>query len=175
MPFLRPALCCRRITDLTAEQLRTCSRLPVRLLLLDVDNTLSRHGEKEPAPGVEAWVRRMEQAGFLLLILSNNTKKRVAPFAAKLGIPFMSSCAKPLPLCYLLACRRMGVKRQEAVLIGDQVFTDVLGGCACKMATVLLEPIEKETSWSFRLRRKWEEPYRQRFGELDHQNKNEKG
>ena len=107
MPFLRPALCCRRITDLTAEQLRTCSRLPVRLLLLDVDNTLSRHGEKEPAPGVEAWVRRMEQAGFLLLILSNNTKKRVAPFAAKLGIPFMSRCAKPLPLCYLLACRRI--------------------------------------------------------------------
>ena len=87
----------------------------------------------------------------------------------------MSRCAKPLPLCYLLACRRMGVKRQEAVLIGDQVFTDVLGGCAYKMATVLLEPIEKETSWSFRLRRKWEEPYRQRFGELDHQNKNEKG
>ncbi|HIW14226.1 MAG TPA: YqeG family HAD IIIA-type phosphatase [Firmicutes bacterium] len=175
MPFLHPALCRRRITDLTVDELRICSRLPVRLLLLDVDNTLSRHGEKEPAPGVGEWVHRMEQAGFRLLILSNNTKKRVAPFAAKLGLPFLSCCAKPLPLCYLLACHRMGVKRQEAVLIGDQIFTDVLGGCVCHMATVLLEPIEEETGWSFRLRRKWEEPYRQRFGELDHQNKNEKG
>ena len=68
----------------------------------------------------------------------------------------MSRCAKPLPLCYLLACRRMGVKRQEAVLIGDQVFTDVLCANLAGAVSILVEPIELEHFPFFKLKRRLE-------------------
>ena len=113
--MLRPTMVKQRVLDVRAQDLRA---LHSRLVLLDVDNTLSRHREKEPAPGVFLWIEEMKQNGFSLLILSNNTAERVAPFAGKLGLPFFSMCMKPLPFCYWKACRQYGVPHRQAVLIG---------------------------------------------------------
>ena len=160
--MLRPTMVKQRILDVRADDLRA---LHSRLVLLDVDNTLSRHGEKEPAPGVSLWIEEMKQNGFSLLILSNNTAERVAPLAGQLGLPFFSMCMKPLPFCYWKACRQYGVPHRQAVLIGDQIFTDVLGGRLCGIPTVLLTPIEEETSLSFRIRRRLEKPLRRRYAQ----------
>ena len=162
MSIVYPNRMVRRVYELTPELFW---QLGIRGLILDVDNTLSRHGEKEPAPGVSLWIEEMKQNGFSLLILSNNTAERVAPFAGKLGLPFFSMCMKPLPFCYWKACRQYGVPHRQAVLIGDQIFTDVLGGRLCGIPTVLLTPIEEETSLSFRIRRRLEKPLRRRYAQ----------
>ena len=162
MPVFMPTQMFRSVASITPEYLKEHG---IRALILDVDNTLSRHGEKEPAPGVSLWIEEMKQNGFSLLILSNNTAERVAPFAGKLGLPFFSMCMKPLPFCYWKACRQYGVPHRQAVLIGDQIFTDVLGGRLCGIPTVLLTPIEEETSLSFRIRRRLEKPLRRRYAQ----------
>ena len=80
----------------------------------------------------------------------------MAPFAGKLGLAYQALSVKPLPMGYLRAVRRLGVKRRQAAIVGDQLFTDILGGRMAGVTTILADPILEENGRSFRLRRKWE-------------------
>lgn len=151
--MLLPDYRVHRVVELTPAFL--CER-GISALLLDVDNTLSTHGGQIPVKGLEDWIVQMRKAGVQLLILSNAKRRRVAPFAEKLGLDYQSLSIKPLPVGYLRAVRRLGVKRRQAAIVGDQLFTDIFGGRMAGVTTILTDPILAETGWSFRLRRKWE-------------------
>lgn len=164
MALRYPTRMLHRITDVSPELL---AQMKVRAVLLDVDDTLSAHGSQIPYPGSVEWAQELVDRGFQLIILSNNTKDRVAPFAGKYGLPFLTFAAKPLPVGYLRAARRLGVKPRECVIVGDQVFTDVLGANLCGMQSILLDPITLQDSFSFRVRRKWEKPVRRKMTEKE--------
>lgn len=164
MALRYPTRLLHRITDVSPEIL---TEMKVRAVLLDVDDTLSAHGSQEPFPGSVEWAKTLLDHGFRLMILSNNTKERVAPFAGRYGLPFLTFAAKPLPVGYLRAAHSMGVKPRECVIVGDQVFTDVLGANLCGMKSILLDPITTQTAFSFRVRRKWEEPVRRKMAQKE--------
>jgi HAD superfamily phosphatase (TIGR01668 family) len=144
-----------RLTDLTVEQLKT---LGVTTLLLDVDNTLSTHHSQTPLDGVEDWLNQMGQANIKMFIVSNARESRVAPFAKKLGLEFFSLCKKPLPFRLNKAIGRLGANKQEVMLCGDQLFTDMPAGNLCGIKTLLVTPAQLETGWTFRIRRRLEQP-----------------
>ncbi len=125
-------------------------------LVLDLDNTLSMHGNPVPEEGVPEWLDKMRALGVNMRVVSNNTNRRVAPLAAKLGLEFTANGAKPLPFGIWRAVKAMGVKRGECVVVGDQIFTDVLAGKFSGVRTVLVEPFHLEKTWTFRLKRKVE-------------------
>lgn len=166
--LFRPTALQHRVTDLTPEYLRG---MGVRALLLDVDNTIASYTSHQPIPGAVEWGRRMVEEGFRVLIVSNNFKKRVGPFAARFGLDFISFAMKPLPFGYLRARSRLGVKRRECAIIGDQIFTDVIGANLCGMRSVLLEPIEPEEGVTFRVRRFFERGLRRKYREAREQHK----
>ncbi len=146
MALFYPTLYRRRITDLTSADLRT---LGVSGLLLDVDNTLTTHDCPELEPAVTAWLAAMQAAGFHMTVVSNNSPQRVAPFAGRIGLPFQAKAAKPLPGGYRAAARALGLLPQQCAVIGDQIFTDILGANLAGMPSVLLEPIQPETQQKF--------------------------
>ena len=128
----------------------------VRALVLDMDNTLSMHGDPAAEDGVAEWLDKMRSIGINMRVVSNNTKKRVAPLAAKLGLPFTANGAKPLTFGVNRAVREMGVPKSETLVVGDQIFTDVMAGNLAGIRTVLVEPFHLEKTWTFRLKRKAE-------------------
>lgn len=146
MSLFYPTIYRRRITDVTAEQLR---RLGVRAVLLDVDNTLTTHDAPDLTDEVKTWLSAMQAEGFLLLIMSNNTPERVAPFAEKIGLPYYAHACKPWPGGYRRAAQVLGVPKQECVAIGDQIFTDIVGANAARIPSILLEPIQPEVDQKF--------------------------
>ena len=160
MPLLLPDEMARHVTDLSPEFFRTRG---IRAIVLDVDNTLTTHGNPIPAEGVREWVAAMRAEGFFLTILSNNYRERVAPFAQSLGLDFISMACKPLTFGLTRACRRYSLSPKEVCLIGDQIFTDIIGGNFKGVLTVLVEPYQLEEKWSFRLRRRLERPLIRRF------------
>ncbi len=136
----------------------------IRLLVLDVDNTLTTHNNPTPAPGVMEWLSRMKAAGIKLTILSNNHAERVEPFARLLGLPFVAGAAKPLPLGLKRACTQFGCTPAQTALIGDQLFTDILcGNLLPGVCSVLVTMQEPEHSWFFRQKRRLERPILRRF------------
>ena len=108
-------------------------------------------------------MRSMEKSGFRMIIISNNFKNRVQAFGSVFGLDTLSFAVKPLPVGYLRAARRLGVKHRECVIIGDQIFTDILGANLCGMKSVLLTPIEPEEGFTFRVRRSLERGLRKKY------------
>ena len=160
MGLLRPARFYFRVTDITPDALRA---MGVRGLILDADNTLSTHHSQIPMAGVPAWLDEMRRAGVELRMLSNARESRCHPFAATLGLAYTALAVKPSPFGYWRAARAMGLKRREVAAVGDPPFTDVLGARLAGVTPLFVEPIQPETGWSFRLRRRLERPLLRRW------------
>lgn len=156
MSVFFPTIYRRRITDVTAADLH---RLGAKAVLLDVDNTLTTHDAPDLTDGVKGWLAARQAEGFTLLIVSNNRAERVAPFADKIRLPYYAHARKPLPFGFCAAAKQAGVNRKECVVIGDQLFTDMLGANLAGIPSVLLEPIKMETEQKFIVfKRKIEKP-----------------
>lgn len=151
--LLKPSVKLKKITDITVEIL---NKYDIKALLLDVDNTMSTHHGSILTDGLMQWIDYMQKCGIKLRVLSNSKEARVKPFAEKIGLPYISLGLKPLPTGYIRGAKALGEKRKNVAIVGDQIFTDILGGNAVGVKTILLTPIKPEDGWSFKLRRRLE-------------------
>lgn len=159
--LLKPDIKLCGITDITVELL---NRYNIKALLLDVDNTMSTHHGTVLTDGLMEWIAAMQQSGIKLMVLSNSKKARIEPFAARIGLPFISLGCKPLPTGYLRGVKALGENQKNVAIVGDQIFTDVLGGNVVGVKTILLTPIKPEDGWSFKVRRKLEKKLYKKYG-----------
>ena len=151
--LFRPNIKLDKITDISVELL---NKYNISSLILDVDNTLSTHHGQVLTDGLEDWLELMRQNNIKLTILSNSTNKRLDPFAKKIGLDYISLGLKPLPFGYWRALKALGSKLKNTAIVGDQIFTDTLGGNIVGLNTILLTPIKPETSLRFRMKRRVE-------------------
>lgn len=151
--LIKPDVKLNRITDINLELLK---RLGIKVLLLDVDNTLSTHHGQNLVDGLLEWIDAMKSNGISLLILSNSKERRVKPFAAKIGLDYISLGLKPLPFKFFKALRRLNAKKKQTALVGDQLFTDSLGAHLAGVRSIILNPILPEPMLSFKIRRFFE-------------------
>ena len=128
--------------SITALEPKALKEKGIRLVLADLDNTLAPYRVVDPEPAVAAWKKALEEQGIQLFILSNNRKSdRVQQFAQALGVPFQKGSGKPGRKGYLRAMERMSCRPEETVMVGDQIFTDVLGASRAGIVPLLVEPI----------------------------------
>jgi len=128
----------------------------IKGLILDLDNTLSMHDSPAAEMGVYEWLTEMRSLGIKMVVVSNNTNKRVTPIAGELGLEFIAFGCKPLPLGIYKGAKLLGISRRNLAVVGDQIFTDIIGGNYCGIRTILVEPFHMEDKWTFRLKRKIE-------------------
>ena len=129
----------------------------LKALLLDVDNTLSpAHGVKKLRDGGAEWLSLMRENGIELIILSNAKKERARRFGDTVGLEVIGLSMKPLPFGYFRAAKKLGIPRRNIAMIGDQYFTDILGGKLAGVKTVMVTDITPEDSAFFKLKRKAE-------------------
>jgi HAD superfamily phosphatase (TIGR01668 family) len=113
-------------------------------LIVDLDNTLLGFRETELSREHLEWVAEAHDRGFRIVMLSNNFSERVRTIAGQLGVACIPNALKPLPFGFLRAKRQLGLQRRQIAVVGDQLFTDVLGGKLCGLYTILTEPIESK-------------------------------
>ena len=159
--LFKPDIKLRGITDITVELL---NKHDIKALLLDVDNTMSTHHGTILTDGLLEWIAYMQENGIKLMVLSNSKRFRIEPFAARIGLPFISLGCKPLPTGYLRGVKALGEKRKNVAIVGDQIFTDILGGNIVGVKSILLTPIKPEDGWSFKVRRKLEKKLYKKYG-----------
>ena len=150
---LHPTRRLRRIWEITKSML---DDMGVTALILDVDNTLTTHNNPHPDEKVLEWLRVIRQQGIRLVLVSNNRSRRIRPFAEMLGLEYTANALKPLGKGFRQAARRVDARPGEIGVVGDQVFTDVLGGNLFGAKTILVEPMEEEDKPFFRVKRSLE-------------------
>ncbi len=153
MSLFKPTVAVRHVTDISPKMLR---QLEIDAILLDVDNTLAPPTSKIPYEGVQEWIERIKSCGIHIVICSNNYKKRIKPFADSVGLDCVAMSLKPFPFGFNRAKRKLKEKPKNVLVVGDQIYTDVLGANLAGMRSILLEPRSEEHGFSIWIRRKLE-------------------
>jgi len=151
--MFKPKIWINSVLDIDKEFL---DKYNIKALVLDLDNTLSMHGNPAAEEGIPEWLDSMRELGVKMRIVSNNTNKRVKPLADKLGLPYCANGCKPLTFGISKAVRLMGEDKKNTAVVGDQIFTDIIGGNLKGAISVLVEPFHLEDAWTFKLKRKAE-------------------
>lgn len=110
-------------------------------LIVDLDNTMVPRRESRVSEQLEAWLGRARDAGLSVCIVSNNFKNRVAEVARRLDLPLVARAAKPRRKAFEMGMECLGTDRSSTAVIGDQLFTDVLGGNRMGLYTILVIPL----------------------------------
>ncbi len=139
----------------------------IRGIIFDIDNTLV--GFRTPVPTAEnlALFDRLREQGIKIAIASNNNRLRVGRFAEGLGVPFYHRSCKPLGFALAKIRRGFGLPKGQIALVGDQIYTDMLGGNCAGMITVLVEPIDHKETLFFKLKRALERPVIERRRKME--------
>lgn len=115
-------------------------------ILLDRDNTLVPRDTEQVPAAVSAWLDTARAKGFKLCMVSNNWHRdQVMASARELGLEAISHAMKPAPFALKAGLKRLGATADEAVLIGDQLYTDVWSGNFAGVDTILVKPRPRRT------------------------------
>lgn len=126
------------IEQITPEVLKARGYTAV---ITDLDNTLIEWNRAYATEEVTAWIRSLEQAGFDVLVISNNNEERVRTFSEPLGLRYVARANKPLQGGYKRAFAQLHQPKEKIVAIGDQLMTDILGGNRAGIDTILVLPV----------------------------------
>ena len=160
--ILYPNAYFKKIEDITIQFLK---KQNIKLLILDVDNTLIDYHQNF-AEEVKQWLKNLQGQGMKLYLLSNSNKKeKVKKIADEFGIPYRIFAKKPLKSGFLKVQKQMKEKTENIAVIGDQIFTDVIGGNRCNMFTILVDSIDNKDFWYTIWKRPIENVLKKKFRE----------
>jgi uncharacterized protein len=97
----------------------------VQYLFCDLDNTLAGYDQLVPDQTIHTWVKHLIDAGLTFLIVSNNAPARVTPYATALNVASIAQAGKPFSGKLLKFLQQKGYPKEEVMIIGDQLLTDV--------------------------------------------------
>lgn len=130
------------LPDVDLHALKTAGK---ELILLDVDNTLMPWKTEDIPDVTLAWVDQARNLGFDLCILSNTRHpERLHRISEKLSIPYIRDKFKPSTRMYLLALEKFKKEKDQAVMVGDQLLTDVLGANRSGIDALWVRPLHRK-------------------------------
>jgi HAD superfamily phosphatase (TIGR01668 family) len=128
----------------------------IKGIITDLDNTLVEWDRPDATPELLKWITLMKESDISITIVSNNNEKRVEHFSTPVELPFIYKARKPMTKAFSRAMRDMDVKKEEIVIVGDQIFTDVFGGNLLGVHTILVVPMAKNDGTLTKINRKME-------------------
>ena len=130
--MIYPNIYLSKVEEITPDFL---NERKIKALILDVDNTLIDIN-KNLSESIIDWTMELRGHGFKLYILSNTNHEEKVNFAKK-----------PLKSGFLKVQKKLKEKSENIAVIGDQIFTDIIGGNRCNMYTILVDPIDEKDYW----------------------------
>lgn len=148
----------QNIFEIDPEFFKKCG---VKVLFVDLDNTLDVYDALIPSSDRPvAYIKKIIDSGIKPVLISNNKPKRVSKYAEALGIEFLASAMKPFAIKILKEISNRNLSKDDVMLVGDQMMTDVLAAYHAKIRVCLTEPIFKKDQWTTRINRLFDRPIR---------------
>lgn len=160
--WLKPDL---RVDCLSAVPLERLRQQGIRALIVDLDNTVACWNSAVVEEEARRWFSEAKARGFALCLTSNNAYQRGAGVARELGVPLVYNAGKPRRRAFRQAMQALGSGPRETAVIGDQLFTDILGGKRLGLYTVLVRPLSPREFFTTRLLRRLEQVVMRSWGD----------
>lgn len=138
------------IYHLTPVELETHG---IKAILTDLDNTLIAWNNPDGTEQLHQWLQLMDQAGIPVIIVSNNSDDRVERVAKPLDLQFVGRALKPLTKGLKMAIKKLDLTKNEVVMVGDQLLTDVWAANNMGMRSILVQPLIETDQWNTKINR----------------------
>lgn len=136
-----------RYPSLSAVPVEEFAEAGKRGALLDLDNCLIAYGVYDRLPPENReWLDRAAACGVKCLLYSNASQWKIEKVKELTGLPGVPKVYKPAWKLLGKALDIIGCTKEEALMIGDQICTDILGGNWGGVDTILVEPLT-EKDW----------------------------
>lgn len=129
------------VTDVFQLRAEDLKKRGIKAVITDLDNTLVAWDQSNATAEIIEWLTSLREAGIKVTIVSNNNELRVKAFSEPIEMPFISKANKPLGSAFRRAMRLMQTKKEETVVVGDQLLTDIFGGNRQGIHTILVIPV----------------------------------
>lgn len=136
--LVKPDLTVETAYDVSPSLLRSHGR---SALMVDLDDTVIPSNSNTMAPPFRNWFEQLEEGGVGVLILSNGRPARVVHWANILGVEGLALVGKPFSFAFARGLRRLKMSPSETAMVGDQLFTDVLGANLAGILSILVRPL----------------------------------
>ncbi|MBR2499988.1 MAG: YqeG family HAD IIIA-type phosphatase [Clostridia bacterium] len=153
LKYLVPDMAVDNIHEINLDALKNKG---IKGVILDIDNTLESHKTPKPSQKTLEFLKKLEENGFKICLISNGREERVKLFNEDLSYFALAKAGKPTKRGYLAGMKSMNLTQGETAMIGDQLFTDVFGAKRCKMYAILVTPIESIENGFFYIKRFFE-------------------
>ena len=145
MPFsFLPSVIVTSVTQIDPAFLKSRG---IELLMLDFDNTIVPYTTSQPTADMELWIKCMLRVGVRMCVVSNSRKDRVKVFCRKYGLPCITHAKKPFSKGINECLAKYGIPASKAALVGDQIYTDTLGGNCAGVTSILVKAIDNHNFW----------------------------
>jgi len=125
----------------------------VATVFIDLDNTLDPYNQPLPSQRAKDLKLVYEALGIELILVSNNTSKRVAKYAGALATRYIGSLGKPFSFKLRKYIAKFDIDTSKTMMIGDQIMTDVGCGNGAGVRTILTERLVDDDQWTTRFNR----------------------
>lgn len=136
--MVRPDIQVESVADVTPALL---DEFGVRGVLVDLDDTLIASNAEALSSAAAAWLGSLRAAGIKVAILSNGERKRVHRLAERFGLPAFAMVGKPFGFAFRRGLAALGTPPEATAMVGDQLFTDVLGANCAGLTSILVRPL----------------------------------
>ena len=153
--MFKPTVMLNKITDIDASDLK---KKNITTIMTDLDNTILPWNSSEYSLSLRKWLNIMKMADIEVLVVSNNSYKRIEKAVNDLNIGIVARAKKPLPFEIIKYLRENNIPKEQVLFVGDQVLTDVLAGSLSGISTVLVKPIVETDAKKTRVNRFFERP-----------------
>lgn len=129
------------VESIYAIDFSTLKQKGIKAIIADLDNTLVPWRSKNINPTLFTWIETVRSHDLKIAIVSNNTSSRVGSLSAQLGVTALAKAVKPRRGAFRSVAAQFNLEPHEVAVVGDQIFTDILGGNRTGMYTILVAPI----------------------------------
>lgn len=115
----------------------------IKTILFDIDNTLLEVNSIEVSDKLIKFINQLKE-NFDIILMSNNSKKRVEPVAKKLNVKYLYKSGKPLKEAFDKALNLAWSSKLNTCLIGDQLLSDIYGCRSYGITSILVDPLKNK-------------------------------
>ncbi len=154
--FFRPDMAFNDIYLITPQLL---GEMGIKGVVFDIDNTIAPYEILRPTQTMNDYFAALRDAGIKIAFVSNNKGDRVKTFNEGLGLFYVCKAGKPSPKGVRKCIQHFGLKNEQVLAIGDQIFTDCLAAHRAGIKFFIVKPIKDKKTLFFRMKRFMEKPF----------------
>ncbi len=114
----------------------------IEAVILDVDQTIRNDDRRIPECSKQ-WIELIKR-NFKVIVLSNGLSGEAKEYFESKGIEYIYLAFKPAKWGFKLACKSLGVRPNQVVVIGDSLYNDIYGAHRNKMMGVQVREVKED-------------------------------